>query len=75
MARYELARSRYKYALGLPEGETKTKQSGQCEKDISSTAALYPELGGPAMKRKYDALLKVIQKTLGKPQQGLAALK
>ena len=75
-ARYELARSRYLYARGL---STKDKELGaaemlKAEKDITSTASLYPELGGASMRKNFDSLLRVIQKALGKPPQGLAAV-
>lgn len=73
-ARYELAVSRYKFANGLQDPQQKAAGIRAAEQDVTSTASLYPELGGPAMKKKYDALLKVIQKALGKPPQGLAAI-
>ena len=31
---------------------------------VKSTATLYPELGGPAMRKKYENLFKAIQKAL-----------
>ncbi len=73
-ARYQLAYSRYKYARGLQNAEQKSAQIRKAEKDITSTATLYPELGGDAMRKKYEDLLRVIQKALGKPTTGLAAL-
>lgn len=73
-ARYQLAVSRYKYAVGQKDAGLQDTGIRQAEKDIVSTASLFPQLGGPAMKKKYDALLRVIQKKLGKPQQGLAAI-
>lgn len=74
-ARLELARSRYKYSIGLQGESEKLAGVELAAKDITSTASLYPELGGAAMKKRFDGLLKAIQKTLGKPQQGLAAIK
>jgi len=59
-ARYQVANSRYKLALG--QGQDKTKLLEQAAKDIQSTAQLYPALGGPEMKAKFDALLKLIKK-------------
>lgn len=59
-ARYQVANSRYKLALG--QGQEKAKLLEQAAKDIQSTARLYPALGGPEMKAKFDALLKLIQK-------------
>lgn len=58
-ARYQVANSRYKLALG--QGQDKAKLLEQAAKDIQSTARLYPALGGPEMKAKFDALLKQIQ--------------
>lgn len=71
LARYELARSRYKYATSLKEPDKKQAELGRAERDIIATATLYPQLGGPAMKKKYDALLRVIQKALEKEPSGL----
>ncbi len=61
-ARYGLARNRYLY------GKRKNDQKiiAQAERDITQTSALYPELGGPEQKQLFDALLKLIQKDLGK---------
>ncbi len=73
-SRYQLARSRYKYAVGLKQAEQQQQEVRRAENDIISTASLFPDLGGPEMKKRYDALLKVIQKRLGKPTQGLAAI-
>lgn len=58
-ARYQVAYSRYKLALG--QGQDKAKLLEQAAKDIQSTARLYPALGGPEMKAKFDALLKQVQ--------------
>ena len=58
-ARYQVANSRYKLALG--QGQDKAKLLEQAAKDIQSTARLYPALGGPEMKAKFDALLKLIK--------------
>ncbi len=59
-ARYQVANSRYK--LALSPGQDKAKLLEQAAKDVNSTARLYPALGGPEMKAKFDALLKLIQK-------------
>jgi hypothetical protein len=39
--------------------------------DITRVAALYPELGGPEQRAKFDALLRLIQKELRQPEVGL----
>lgn len=72
-ARYQLARSRFLYAQGLEDAAQKETETIKAEKDISSTATLYPQLGGPTKKQEYNNLLKTIQKALGKPTNGLAA--
>lgn len=69
-ARYQVAHSRYKFALGS-QPQDKTKLLEQAAKDIQSTARLYPGLGGPEMTTKFDALLKLIQKALSQPAVGL----
>lgn len=60
-ARYQLAVSRYKFAMGSKDAATKAKQLSNAKNDIESTAKLYPDLGGPALKKKFEALLKTIQ--------------
>ena len=69
-ARYQVANSRYKFALGN-QSQDKSKLLEQAAKDIQSTARLYPALGGPEMSTKFDALLKLIQKALGQQAVGL----
>lgn len=45
------------------------------ENDVVLTAKLYPELGGPELKGRFDRLLKQVQKSLGRDQQkGLSAI-
>jgi len=66
LARYELAKSRYKFAMGQKSEANKTKLLKRASKDISDTATLYPELGGPAQKSKFTALNRVISKQLPK---------
>ncbi|MCC9656965.1 hypothetical protein LOC70_14220 [Rhodopirellula sp. JC737] len=43
----------------------------QSLRDITSLIVLYPELGGPEQKKKFDALIRKIQKDAGKPVDGL----
>jgi tetratricopeptide (TPR) repeat protein len=71
-ARYQLAYSRWQYANSLQNAKQKSEELARAENDITSTATLYPTLGGAAMKRKFDTLLKSIQKAMGKPTVGLA---
>lgn len=61
-ARYRLAYNRYKFGVSTKD----QVEIGRAEKDISRTSSLYPDLGGPAWKKKFDALQSVIKKSLGK---------
>jgi hypothetical protein len=74
LARYELALCRLRYAMSLQDIQLKADELGRAEKDIESTARLYPELGGAARKKKFDVLLQSVQKALNKTPVGLAAL-
>lgn len=69
-ARYQLAVCRYKHALSKT-AEEKTKLLKQAAKDVESTATLYPNLGSPEQKKKFDSLLRAIQKDLGNEVTGL----
>ncbi len=69
-ARYQVANSRYKFALGS-NGADQAKLLEQASRDIQTTAKLYPALGGPVMTKNFDALLKQIQKAQGQEAVGL----
>ena len=62
-ARYQLAFSRWQYAKGLQDATGRTEEIRRAAHDIESTAKLFPDLGGPLMKKKFQALLKAIQAT------------
>ena len=64
-ARYQVANSRFKFAMGSTGGD-KTKLLEQAARDIQTTEKLYPALGGPVMKNNFNSLLKQIQKAQGK---------
>ncbi|MCA9130947.1 MAG: hypothetical protein KDB22_27875, partial [Planctomycetales bacterium] len=64
-ARFRLAYNRYKFGLSTNDAE----EVARAEKDITRTASLFPELGGPAWKRKFDALEKQIQKSMGEQKK------
>jgi tetratricopeptide (TPR) repeat protein len=66
-ARYHVALCRYKQ--GLATNDDRIKE--QAISDIITVNALYPDLGGDSQRKKFDALLRTIQKDLGKPVQGL----
>lgn len=64
-ARYQLAYSRWQYAKGLQDPTRRAEEIQRAAHDIESTAKLFPELGGPLMKKKFASLLKSIQNTGG----------
>ncbi len=61
-ARYQLAYSRMQYARSLPDPQKKAEELGRAERDIESTSKLFPDLGGPLMKKRFETLLKAIKK-------------
>ncbi|TWU56119.1 tetratricopeptide repeat protein [Rubripirellula reticaptiva] len=69
-ARYHVALCRYLWGKTTKEEALISKSAG----DITQVAALFPTLGGPAQHRKFDQLLKLIQKELGQKPDGLPAL-
>jgi tetratricopeptide (TPR) repeat protein len=71
-ARFNLALSRMRYALQRDKKDDVTKYLKMAKSDIEMTHRLYPELGGDEWRRKYDNLLKEIQRALGEPPLGLA---
>ncbi len=74
VARYELARSRFRQAESMADPQSREKTLRAAEKRITETATLYPDLGGALMKQRYDNLMKAVQKALNKPQDGLAGI-
>ena len=54
--------------------EKKKELLGQAASAIAGTHKLYPTLGGEAMEKRFDALLKEIQKAQGAPPTGLQGL-
>lgn len=60
--RFGLALNRYLYG----KSKNDPKVIAQAERDITQTSALYPELGGPEQKRRFETLLARIRKDLGK---------
>lgn len=69
-ARYHVALCRYKWGMAINDDLVKQKAVS----DITTVNALYPDLGGDSQRKKFDALLRTIQKDLGKPVQGLPKL-
>ena len=68
-ARYNVSSILYRHALADPA--QKTELLGKAEREIGSTRILRPDMGGPENVKKFDALMKNIQKALGKEVVGL----
>ncbi len=66
-ARYHVALCRF--LMGRASEDSRVVE--KAISDITSVASLYPELGGPEQRRRFDALLKQIQKQAGKSPTGL----
>ncbi len=60
-ARYQLAYCRVQYARGVQDPKLKAEELARAERDIEMTAKLYPELGGPLMKKRFETLLKALK--------------
>ncbi len=70
-ARYHVAKCRF-----LMGSANKSEQEMErAVSDITQVAALYPEMGGAAKRQEFDALLKEIQKRLGRKPEGLPPMK
>lgn len=72
-ARYHVALCRFLWGKAEADATQQKKLIEKSATDITQVAALYPEMGGPAQRAKFDALLKLIQKELGQPEVGLPA--
>lgn len=69
-ARFNLAKCRVEYAKGK-SGKEKADGLKKAESDILYTHQLRPTLGGPEWFKKFDDLLKQIQRLLDKKPTGL----
>ncbi len=72
-ARYNLALCRFQWALNPPKNEKGRKREllEMAERDVLIIQKLFPDMGGPQWRHKYDELLKDIQETQGKKRTGL----
>lgn len=68
-ARYRVALCRFLMGRALEDRRVIEKAIT----DVTSVASLYPDLGGSEQRRKFDLLLKQIQRELGQPATGLAS--
>jgi hypothetical protein len=72
-SRFNLAECRFKMAM-KKTGAEKADLLNRAGKDISYTFTLSPKMGGEEQYRKYDKLLKNIQRAAGQKDSGLAGL-
>jgi hypothetical protein len=66
-ARYHVALCRYRWGTAIKNNAVIEKSMS----DITKVYSLYPEMGGPQQRAKFDQLLRTIQKSLGRPADGL----
>ena len=71
---YNMAYCLYKQSQ-IAKGSDRKKRLGLAEKVINIAHGADDTMGGSLMRRKYDALLKTVQKGLGQSAAGLMALK
>lgn len=69
-ARYNEAWCRWQWSI-TQQGESKTKGLAAAEQTIIITSRLDRDMGGAESQKKYDTLLRNIQKTAGKTATGL----
>ncbi|WP_345689041.1 hypothetical protein [Novipirellula caenicola] len=69
-ARYHIALSRFLWGRRAKD----TSIMKRAITDITQVEGIYPELGGPAQRAKFDALLRQVQKEVGDPVKGLPPL-
>ncbi|MEC7566026.1 MAG: hypothetical protein VX738_10120 [Planctomycetota bacterium] len=69
-SRLGITQARLGYAQ-LQQGDEKKKQLGYAKMEILNTQKIYPELGGPEFKLRFNELLKLVQTALGERPTGL----
>jgi tetratricopeptide (TPR) repeat protein len=69
-ARYHVALCRFLWGKAVKSKPLTEKSTT----DITKVNALYPKMGGPQQRAKFDQLLKLIQRELGQQPQGLPPL-
>lgn len=70
-ARYRVAWCRYQYAIKQQVPEQRAQALKRAEGELTAVFRLNPNLSGPEMVRKYDDLLRSIQKARGAVPTGL----
>jgi tetratricopeptide (TPR) repeat protein len=69
-SRYHVALCRFLWGKAVKNDELVEK----AVTDITKVNALFPDMGGPEQRQQFDRLLKLIQKQLGQPPDGLPPL-
>ncbi|HEV7278794.1 MAG TPA: hypothetical protein VGN57_01170 [Pirellulaceae bacterium] len=72
LARLRMAEALRGYALASKDAAQKKKHLELAEKSIVEIAKAMPTMGGADWRRKFDDVLKAVQKDLGKPTDGLS---
>jgi tetratricopeptide (TPR) repeat protein len=72
LARLRMAEALRGYALAAKDPAQKKKYLEMAEDSILQVAKAIPTMGGPEWKRKFDDVMKTVQKDLGKPADGLS---
>ena len=72
-ARYHLALCRYLQGKRETDAGRSKKLLEQAKSDIRNVQLRFSDLGGPTISKRFDSLLRQIQKDLGEPASGLAA--
>lgn len=70
-ARYNMAFCYYKFAMRQRDAAQKSKYLNLAQRTITSTQQLYPALGSPEQRARYDALIRQIQQALKQKPTGL----
>jgi tetratricopeptide (TPR) repeat protein len=74
-SRLAIVESRYRYAHAQKDPARRTSVLEAAVQDLWSTYKLRPDLGGPETTARYDRSLKMLQKALGQPENGLEEFK
>lgn len=74
LARLRMAEALRGYALASKDAAQKKKHLELAERSIVEVAKAMPAMGGTEWRRKFDDVLKAVQKDLGKPTDGLSKI-
>ncbi len=72
-ARYKLAECRYLFAKRQKNPEETKRYAQQAIKDINTVLLIFPTMGGPESRARFDQLMKNVQTLIGEQPVGLGA--